>query len=72
MALFAFVDVANVCSNAVSGEYSPEYHLTGRHPDIERRFKFTWGEPVVSLVLRRLYPMDQTYNGDSSENEATV
>jgi hypothetical protein len=51
MALFAFVDVANVCPNAVSGEYSPEYHLTGRH--IERRFKFTWGKPVVSLVLRR-------------------
>jgi hypothetical protein len=33
---------------------------TGRHPEIGRRFEFAWGEPVVSLVLRR--PSGNTFS----------
>ena len=37
---------SNALPNTLSGEYSPEYHLTGVHPDISR-FRFKFGQPVI-------------------------
>ena len=52
-ALLAFLMASNCCPNKLSGEYSPYYWVTGKHPDIMRWFKFYWGQPVVSVVLRQ-------------------
>jgi hypothetical protein len=52
LALSMFVQARNVCPNKISGEFSPWYFMTGKHPDVPRRFKFYFGEPVVSVILR--------------------
>jgi hypothetical protein len=44
-----------VCiSNKLSGIYSPYYltSMTGKHPNIHLRFKFYFGESVISVLLR--------------------
>jgi hypothetical protein len=51
LALLEFVEACNVCPNSVSGEYS--YHLTGRHPVASDRFRFRFGQPVVSVILHQ-------------------
>jgi hypothetical protein len=33
-ALLQFLDASNSCPNPVSGEYSPIFHLTGKHWDV--------------------------------------
>jgi hypothetical protein len=53
LALLEFIDASNACPNAVSGEYSRWYHLTGRHPVISERFRFRFGQPVVSVILHQ-------------------
>jgi hypothetical protein len=53
LALLAFLNASNCTPNTQSGDYSPEYHLTGRHPDISKRFKFAFGQPVASVVLKQ-------------------
>jgi hypothetical protein len=40
LALLEFLDASNSCPNAVSGEYSPIFHLTRKHPLVLERFKF--------------------------------
>ena len=41
---------ASTHSKNLSGEYSPEYHLTGVHSDISR-FHFKFGQPVICSRL---------------------
>lgn len=51
LALLAFIAASNCCPNSSSGTYSPEFCVTGHHPDISNRFPFPWGETVVSVVV---------------------
>ena len=53
LALLGFVNACNAVPNTQSGEYTPEYHVTGRHPDLHRRFKFAFGQPVASIILNQ-------------------
>jgi hypothetical protein len=53
LALIAYIKAVNVCPNSNSPEVSPEFHLTQHHPDIGSRFKFFFGEPVVSVILHQ-------------------
>jgi hypothetical protein len=48
--LLEFIDATNACPNTVSGEYSPWYDLTGRHPVISERFRFRFGQPESSCI----------------------
>jgi hypothetical protein len=50
--VLAWIDASNVCPNETSGEYSPEYFLTGIHPNLSR-FRFYYGQPVVSVILKQ-------------------
>jgi hypothetical protein len=50
-ALLSFIAASNCCPNTLSGTFSPEFHVTGRHPDILSRFPFFWGQTVVSVVV---------------------
>lgn len=52
LAVLMFINSRNVCPNKLSGIYSPYYFMTGKHPNIHRRFKFYFGEPVISVILR--------------------
>ena len=52
IALLAYLAADTACPNSVSGEFSPEFHLTGRHPDLAKRFQFKFGQPVVSVILK--------------------
>jgi hypothetical protein len=52
LAVLMFINTRNVCPNELSGIYSPYYFMTGKHPNIHRRFKFYFGEPVISVILR--------------------
>lgn len=52
MAELSYLQAVNVCPNSQSGQYSPEFYLTGHHPNISSRFKFYFGEPVVSVILK--------------------
>ena len=52
MALIAFLDASNCVPNTKTEHLSPEYYLTGRHPDVERRFRYFFGQQVVSVVLK--------------------
>ena len=51
MALIAFVDASNCVPNTMTAHLTPEYYLTGNHPDVKQRFRFYFGQPVVSVVL---------------------
>lgn len=53
LALIAYIKAVNVCPNSNTPEASPEFHLTHHHPDIGSRFKFFFGEPVVSVILKQ-------------------
>lgn len=53
LAVLSYLEADAVCPNSVSGQYSPEFHLTGHHPDIGNRFRFYFGEPVVSVILKQ-------------------
>ena len=51
MALLAWIRSWNCRPNTNSGEYTPEYIYSGRHPDVGVQFKFPFGAPVVSRIL---------------------
>jgi hypothetical protein len=53
LALIAFIHASNCCPNTLSDDYSPWYHITHKHPNIPKWFKFYFGQPVVSVVLRQ-------------------
>jgi hypothetical protein len=53
LAVLEFLGACNVCPNVVSGQYSPWFYLTGKHPLILKRFKFRFGQPVVSVILQQ-------------------
>ena len=53
MALLSFVNACNCVPNLLSTPYSPEYALTGRHPNLPRRFRFAFGLPVVAHLLNQ-------------------
>jgi hypothetical protein len=52
LAIISFLDACNCTPNKRSGEYSPHFHLTGQHPNIDKRFRFVFGQPVVSILLK--------------------
>jgi hypothetical protein len=52
LSVLAWIDASNVCPNETTGEYSPEYFLTGIHPNLSR-FRFYSGQPVVSVILKQ-------------------
>jgi hypothetical protein len=51
MALLAWVRAWNCRPNRSSEPFSPEYRLTGRHPDVAQQFKHAFGSAVVSRIL---------------------
>lgn len=53
LALIAHLSASNACPNSLSGQFSPWYEVTNRHPDIAKRFKFYFGQPVVSVILKQ-------------------
>lgn len=53
LALIAYISASNACPNTLSGDYSPWYEVTHRHPDINKRFKFYFGQPIVSVILKQ-------------------
>jgi len=46
-ALLAAVFAWNCSINSLSGDYSPLYHLTGKHPDISECFKYKFGQKLI-------------------------
>ena len=48
MALLAWVRGWNFRPNATSGEFSPEFALTGHHPDVSTQFRYKFGSVVSS------------------------
>ena len=46
-AVLHWADTMNATPNTLSGEYSPHYWLSGTHPDLSRRFRFKFGQPVI-------------------------
>lgn len=51
LAVLAWIDASNVCPNEISGEFPPEYYLTGIHPNVGR-FRFSCDQPVASVILK--------------------
>lgn len=51
MALLAWVRAWNCRPNESSGQYSPEYALTGHHPDVMVQFRYPFGACVASRSL---------------------
>jgi hypothetical protein len=51
LALLAFLFASNCTPNTLSGDYSPWYHITHRHPQISKWFKFYFGQPIVAVTL---------------------
>lgn len=52
IAVLSYLQADTACPNSNSGDYSPEFYLTGHHPDISSRFKFYFGQPVVCMILK--------------------
>ena len=55
LAVLAWIDARNAMPNKVCGEMSPLEAVTGSKPDIELKFRFPFGQPVVvgRLNLKR-------------------
>ena len=51
MALLAWVRGWNCRPNAISGEFSPEFALTGHHPDVSVQFRYKFGLVVSARSL---------------------
>lgn len=51
MALLAWVRAWNCRPNEASGEYSPEFALTGRHPCVDTQFRIPFGTAVASRKM---------------------
>jgi hypothetical protein len=51
MALLAWIRAWNCRPNQSSDQFTPEFHLTGRHPDISLQFQYAFGSSIVSRVL---------------------
>jgi hypothetical protein len=51
MALLAWVRAWNCRPNESSGQYSPEFTLTGHHPDVAVQFRYPFGACVSSRSL---------------------
>lgn len=45
--------VINAIPNKLSGDVSPMFAVTGRHPDFKRQFLFPFGQPVVCVNLKQ-------------------
>jgi hypothetical protein len=52
LALLSFIRNANLTPNKLSGEYSPHYHLTGKHPDLSNTSLYPFGQEVTVSRLK--------------------
>lgn len=53
LAAISYAATANATPNRLSGDSSPMFLLTGRHPHLPTMFKFSFGQPVVCPRLKQ-------------------
>jgi hypothetical protein len=53
LCLLSSVTVLNYTPNELSGEYSPWYCLTGRHPDLSNTCKYPFGQSCIIAKTKR-------------------
>jgi hypothetical protein len=60
MALLVWIRAWKCRLTQSSDLFTPEFHLTGRHPDVSLQFQYAFGSPIVSRMLNSRVKEDKS------------